>query len=296
MTIEAFYRTVIDATGAGDRDAARRITGAVLRALRDRLTVEEAEQAAAQLPRELRQLWSAGEVASGRPVRMDREAFCARVMRDAELPSPAHAERAVRGVFAALRAQLSAGEAGDILSQLPKDLKPLWEEARPASAVAAPAPLTVRDVMTRNPFTLDPDAPVGTALAVMTERGIRHLPVVDDAGRLRGMVTDRDLRCAALAPAYSEHLSAAARRRLRSVGTALENLRVRDVMTWDAVTIGPEAPLAQAAAIMVEGRFSGLPVVEEGRLVGIVTERDALRALAQTLPAVKGIDPDTFLW
>jgi CBS domain-containing protein len=294
MSIDAFYRTVMGATGAGDREAAQRITGAVLRALRDRLTVEEATQAAAQLPQELRQMWSAGEVASGRPVRMNREAFCARVMRDAELASPEGAERAVRGVFAALRAQLSPGEAGDILAQLPKDLKPLWDEARPAAP--APAAPTVRDVMTPNPFTLDPEAPVGTALAVMTERGIRHLPVVDDAGRLRGMVTDRDLRCAALAPAFSEHLSAAARRRLRSAGTALENLRVRDVMTWDAVTIGPDAPLAQAAAIMVEGRFSGLPVVAEGRLVGIVTERDALRALAQTLPAVKGVDPDTFLW
>lgn len=153
----------------------------------------------------------------------------------------------------------------------------------------------VRDVMTKSPFTIDPEAPVGTALAVMTEREIRHLPVADSAGRLVGMLSDRDLRCAAFAPAFSEHLSAAARRRLRGVDTALENLRVRDVMTWDAVTIGPDAPLAQAAAVMVEGRFSSLPVLEGGRLVGILTERDALKALAQTLPAVKGLDPDTFL-
>jgi acetoin utilization protein AcuB len=155
---------------------------------------------------------------------------------------------------------------------------------------------TVRDVMTKNPFTIDPEAPVGTALAVMTEREIRHLPVADPGGRLVGMLSDRDLRCAAFAPAFSEHLSAAARRRLRGLGEALDNLRVRDVMTWDATTIGPGAPLAQAAAIMVEGRFSSLPVVDGGRLVGIVTERDALKALAQTLPAIKGMDPDTFLW
>jgi len=62
------------------------------------------------------------------------------------------------------------------------------------------------------------------------------------------------------------------------------------------VQTGPDAPLAQAAAIMVEGRFSSLPVVDGNRLVGIVTERDALKALARTLPAVKGMDPDTFLW
>jgi CBS domain-containing protein len=154
----------------------------------------------------------------------------------------------------------------------------------------------VRDVMTANPVTIDPEAPVGTALAVMTEREIRHLPVVDASGGLVGMVSDRDLRCAAFAPAFAEHLSAAARRRLRGLDTTLENLRVRDVMTWDAVTIAQGAPLAQAAAIMVEGRFGSLPVVEAGRLVGIVTERDVLRALARTLAPVRGLDPDTFLW
>lgn len=154
----------------------------------------------------------------------------------------------------------------------------------------------VRDVMTASPVTIDPEAPVGTALAVMTEREIRHLPVTDAQGRLVGMVSDRDLRCAAIAPAFAEHLSAAARRRLRGLDATLENLRVRDVMTWDVVTIDPEAPLAQAAAIMVEGRFGSLPVVDGGRLVGIVTERDALRALARTLPPVRGMDPDTFLW
>ena len=154
----------------------------------------------------------------------------------------------------------------------------------------------VRDLMTKSPITIDPDAPVGTALAVMKERSVRHLPVVADDGRLLGIVTDRDLRSAAFAPAVAEHLSASGRRRLRGLGDTLENLRVRDVMTWDAVTIRPDAPAAQAAALMLEGRFSGLPVVDEGRLVGIVTEVDVLRSLAATLPAVKGSDPDTYLW
>lgn len=298
MSVDTFYRTVMQASGEHDQAVARRVTGAVLRALRDRLTIEEANQAAAQLPRELQTMWNEGEVARGRPIKMDREEFHARVMRDAELSSPDRARSAVRGVFTALQTQLSAGEAADILAQLPKDLKRLWAEARPpmARAAASPAPTAVREVMTKSPFTVDPEAPVGTALAVMTEREIRHLPVCDPTGRVVGMLSDRDLRCAAFAPAFSEHLSAAARRRVRGVETALENLRVRDVMTWDAVTIGPDAPLAQAAAIMVEGRFSSLPVVDGNRLVGIVTERDALTALARTLPAVKGMDPDTFLW
>ncbi len=154
----------------------------------------------------------------------------------------------------------------------------------------------VQDIMTRDPITIDPEAPVATAVAVMREREIRHLPVVDDAGRLIGMLSDRDLRTALLAPALLEHLSVAAQRRLRGVQGAVENLRVRDVMTWDVVTVRPEAPVGEAAALMFESRVSSLPVLRDGRLVGIVTERDVLKALAATLPPIRGFDPDSFLW
>jgi CBS domain-containing protein len=154
----------------------------------------------------------------------------------------------------------------------------------------------VRDVMTKQPMTIDPDAPLETAAAVMRERELRHLPVVDEAGRLMGVITDRDLRGLVLAPVIGEYLSEGAQRRLRGLSAALANLRVRDAMTWDAVTIGPEAPIARAAALMFEGRFSSLPVVEGGRLIGIVTQRDVLKALAATLPAVRGLDPDNYLW
>jgi acetoin utilization protein AcuB len=125
---------------------------------------------------------------------------------------------------------------------------------------------------------------------------VRHLPVVDDGGKLVGMISDRDVRDAVFAPAFAERLSSVARRRLRGLTETVENLRVKDVMTWDAVTTDPDAQLAQAAAVMFEGRFGSLPVMEQGKLVGIVTERDVLKALAQTLAPVRGIDPDTYLW
>jgi nucleotide-binding universal stress UspA family protein len=172
--------------------------------------------------------------------------------------------------------------------------------AAPGPAAGSPAtvhPLVeVRSIMTVDPITIDPEAPVGTALAVMRERRVRHLLVVGDDDRLLGIVTDRDLQNAAFAPAIAEHLSEARRQQLRGLAEALESLRVRDVMTGEAVTIRPDAPVAQAAALMLEGRFSGLPVVGGGQLVGIVTKRDVLRALAASLPAVRGFDPDTFLW
>ncbi len=139
--------------------------------------------------------------------------------------------------------------------------------------------MKVKNVMARNPISIDPQALVGTALDVMRTKHIRHLPVVDEAGALVGVVTDRDLRHAALAPAVQEYLSARAHRMVRQLGQTLESLRVRDVMTWAVVTTGPEAPLLYAALIMFESRVGSLPVLEDGRLVGLLTEQDILKAL-----------------
>ncbi len=156
--------------------------------------------------------------------------------------------------------------------------------------------MQVRDVMTAMPTTIDPEAPVETAVAVMRERGLRHLPVVDGQGRLIGIVTDRDLRSAMFGAGLVEHLPAEQGGRLRALTAVLNDVRVSHVMTWGVVTVGPEAPAAQAAAIMANARIGSLPVVEGTRLVGIVTEHDALKALAATLPCIKGADPDTYLW
>jgi acetoin utilization protein AcuB len=139
--------------------------------------------------------------------------------------------------------------------------------------------MKVKDVMTKHPITIDAEAPVGTALDLMRTRHIRHLPVLDDAETLVGIVTDRDLRHAALAPALDEYLSVRAHRRVRQLSETLENLRVKDVMTWAVVTTGPEAPLTYAALVMFESRVGSLPVLEQGRLVGMLTERDVLKAL-----------------
>lgn len=154
----------------------------------------------------------------------------------------------------------------------------------------------VRDVMTGSPITIEPEASLQQAVSVMRDREIRHLPVVDATGRLLGVLSDRDLRNAAFAPAMLEYLPPLERSRLAAVTDMFDQLRVRDTMTWHAITIEPSAPVAQAAAVMFMARVGCLPVVGGGHLIGIVTERDVLRALADTLPAVRGLDPDTYLW
>jgi acetoin utilization protein AcuB len=70
--------------------------------------------------------------------------------------------------------------------------------------------MKVREVMAKDPFTIDPEAPLATAIDVMRTKELRHLPVVDEARQLVGIITDRDLRHAAFGPAVSEYLSARA--------------------------------------------------------------------------------------
>ena len=133
--------------------------------------------------------------------------------------------------------------------------------------------MKVKDVMTKHPITIDAEAPVRTALDVMRTKHIRHLPVLDDTETLIGIITDRDLRHAALAPALDEYLSVRAHRRARQLSETLESLRVKDVMTWAVVTTGPEAPLTYAALIMFESRVGSLPVLEHGASSGCSPSR-----------------------
>lgn len=129
MTTLSFYRRVIEETGQADRAAVKRGTAAVLHALRDRLLPDEAAQAAAQLPQELRAVWSAGEVRNRKPIKMHRKVFYERVKQEAALKNLREARFLTLGVFAALKGQLSPGEADDVLAQLPRDLKDVWEDA-----------------------------------------------------------------------------------------------------------------------------------------------------------------------
>ena len=129
MTTITFYRKVLSETGLTDRELAKRGVTAVLQALRDRLTPDEAHQLAAQLPRELRATWEIGDSPERRPQKLHRSEFYERVKREGRLGSAREARGMTLAVFAALKAQISPGEADDVLAQLPKDLKDLWEDA-----------------------------------------------------------------------------------------------------------------------------------------------------------------------
>lgn len=130
MRAATFYRAVMAATADRRPAEAKRATAAVFHALRDRLTPAEADQLAAQLPRELQEVWRAGERAGRKPEKLHRPAFYQRVMKEAQLSSTRQARWMTLAVLGTLKESLSPGEAEDVLAQLPKDLKELWIEAQ----------------------------------------------------------------------------------------------------------------------------------------------------------------------
>ncbi len=122
-------------------------------------------------------------------------------------------------------------------------------------------PLLVRDVMTADPVFIAPDATVEQAHALMTSGGFRHLPVVDGK-RVVGVISTGDI--GRLGPTIPE----------------LTARPVADLMSADPPTVAPEQPIEAAAGQMGLRKVNCLPVVSEGRLVGIVTTYDLLDALA----------------
>jgi CBS domain-containing membrane protein len=134
--------------------------------------------------------------------------------------------------------------------------------------------LKVRDVMTADPTTLKRNDKLTLADDIMRLGRVRHLPVVDDDGEiLVGIVTQRDLFRDALAQAlgYGKH----AQRKI------LDTLSVKDVMGTEVVTTSPDTSLIEAARILTERKIGCLPVIDNGRLVGILTEGDFVALISR---------------
>ncbi len=132
------------------------------------------------------------------------------------------------------------------------------------------ASVPVERWMTTSVTAVGVDTPVREAAALMKARGIRHLPVLGDDGRLAGVVSERDLRQVVLDARMHERVGVITHR--------LAVLPVSEVMTRDVVTVGPGTDLREAASLMRRKKIGGLPVMHGGRVVGMVTETDVLRA------------------
>jgi acetoin utilization protein AcuB len=129
--------------------------------------------------------------------------------------------------------------------------------------------------MTSHVHTASPDTTLAEALSLSREHRIRHLPILD-GDRLVGIVTDRDLRLA-MPPIWADEHD--------ELMQALHTRRVGELMITDTITVQPDTPVEEAAELLYTHRIGCLPVLEDGRLVGILTETDLLRAFAELFGA-----------
>lgn len=136
--------------------------------------------------------------------------------------------------------------------------------------------MLVRDYMTRHPLLAGPEMSAVEAQRYMVEANIRRLPVVGDGKRLLGLVTRQTLL---MDPGKLSSLN------LWEIAGYLSRLTLKDVMikARDVVTIGPDVPIEEAARVMVERRIGCLPVLEEGVVIGIITETDLLAQLMEMM-------------
>lgn len=138
---------------------------------------------------------------------------------------------------------------------------------------APPQIAQVRDWMTPQPYMISADASLADAREMMAEYGCRRLPVIDEDEILIGIVSLGDLRQAA--PSSVTSLS------LFEISYFWAKLPVRSAMTPTPVTVEPQDSIQAACKLMLEHKISGLPVVEERRVVGILTETDILHYLVE---------------
>ncbi|MER3399829.1 MAG: hypothetical protein C4313_01620 [Thermoflexus sp.] len=131
----------------------------------------------------------------------------------------------------------------------------------------------VRDWMTPNPITISPKTTLPEAHQIMKEKRIRRLPVVDEEGRLVGIVTLGDIREAS--PSDATSLS------IFELNYLLARLTVDKIMTRKVITVTPDTPIYEAARLMLEHKIGGLPVVVDSRVVGIITESDIFKMVVR---------------
>jgi CBS domain-containing protein len=117
---------------------------------------------------------------------------------------------------------------------------------------------SIRELMTTNPTTVEPSAPVADAARVMKQLDVGPVPVVENGDRLAGIVTDRDIVL-----------------RVVAAGGDPQSTTVGEIMSRDLATVDPDQPLEEALRLMARHQVRRLPVCEEdGRLVGIVAQAD----------------------
>jgi len=132
----------------------------------------------------------------------------------------------------------------------------------------------VREWMTDKVISVTSDTLISEAHTVMKEYDIRRLPVIDN-GKLKGIISLGDVREAS--PSGATTLS------IWELNYLWSQIKVKDIMTKKVLTVNADDPLIDAAQLMMDKKISGLPVIEDGKVIGMVTESDMFRMLVAYL-------------
>lgn len=137
--------------------------------------------------------------------------------------------------------------------------------------------MLIHERMSANPITVKEVASLYDALKLMQNNKVRRLPVVDKAGKLVGIVSEKDLLYASPSPATS--LS------VWEISALTAKIKVSDLMTREVITVCEDCPVEEAARVMVDNNIGGLPVMRGEKLVGMITETDLFKMFLEMLGA-----------
>ena len=141
--------------------------------------------------------------------------------------------------------------------------------------------MLVANWMTKDVFTITSDRSMMKCSKVMKDKGVSRLPVVDEEGRVVGIVSDRDIKDAS--PSKATTLD------MHELYYLLSEIKIKDIMTKKVMTIKETETVEKAAVIMLENNFGGLPVVDEdNKLVGIITDTDIFKVLVEISGVYEG--------
>jgi len=146
--------------------------------------------------------------------------------------------------------------------------------------------LKAKDIMTKNVITVQPDTEVVQAATLLLDHHINGLPVVDEEGHVKGIICQSDLvaqqRKIPLPSFFimlDSFIPLSSPKNIEKELQKMSAVTVKDAMTPDPITVGPETDLEDIATLMVKHKIHTLPVLDQGRLVGIIGKEDILRTL-----------------
>ena len=146
--------------------------------------------------------------------------------------------------------------------------------------------MLAKDIMEKNVVTINEDESVEEVARLLIEKGISGVPVVDEEDNLKGIISDGDLiyrdkqiRIPAVVQILDSTIFVESLKKFQEELKKITAYKVKDMMTTKVITVDANTPIEEIATLMIEKRINRVPVIEDGRVVGIITRQNVLRSM-----------------